>query len=151
MPLNEELGKGGRVNDALCGGNAGLDAGRFGERIGDEIAQYIAGAHLHEKADAVIIPEGLDIIHPMDGRFQVGHQDAPDLTGIRWIRRHGCVGDDGDLRGMKWDGSNERLELIMDDPHDRRMEGHADPQEGESVSLLLQSAAEIFDRLGVAT
>ena len=82
MPVNEELGEGGRVREVLGGGNAGLDACRFGERVGDEIAQSVAGAHLHEEPDSVVIPEGLDIIHPMDGGFQVGHQDSPDLAGI---------------------------------------------------------------------
>jgi len=52
---------------------------------------------------------------------------------------------------MKWDGGNVSLELIMDNPHDRRVEGHADPQEGGPVSHLLQSVTKIFDRLGVAT
>jgi hypothetical protein len=51
---------------------------------------------------------------------------------------------------MKWDGGNVRLELIMDNPHDRRVEGHADPQEGEPVAQVLQVLAEIFDGLGVA-
>jgi hypothetical protein len=82
MPLNEELGKGGRVNDALCRGKAGLDACRFRKRVGDEIAQYVAGAHLHESPDSVIIPEGLDIIHPLDGRCQVGHEDSLYLIRI---------------------------------------------------------------------
>ncbi len=85
----------------------------------------------------------------MDGRFQVGHQDAPDLLGIFWIGRHGRVGDDGNLRGMKWNGGNVRLELIMDDLHDRRVEGHADPQEGSPVPHLLDFFAQILDRPGV--
>jgi hypothetical protein len=38
----------------------------------------------------------------------------------------------------------------MDDPHDRRVKGHADPQEGEPVSLLLEAVSEHFDRFGVA-
>ena len=151
MPVNEELRQGGLVRVALRGGQAGLEAQRLRERVGDETAQYVAGANLHKVPDAVVIPESLDIVHPMDGRFQVGHQNTPDLSGIRWIRCQGCVGDDGNLRGMKWDGGNKRLELIMDDPHDRRVESHADTQDGESVSLLLQSGTEIFDHLGVAT
>jgi len=44
------------------------------ERVGDEVAQYIAWAGLHEEPDSVVVPEGLDVIHPMDGRFQMGHQ-----------------------------------------------------------------------------
>jgi len=47
-------------------------------------------------------------------------------------------GDDGDLRGMKRDGGNVHLELIVDDPHDRRVKCHADPQEGEPVSFSLR-------------
>jgi hypothetical protein len=43
------------------------------ERVGDEIAQYVAGAHLYEEPDPIVIPKGLDVIHPMDGRFQVTH------------------------------------------------------------------------------
>ena len=52
---------------------------------------------------------------------------------------------------MKLDGGNVRLELIVDKPHDGRVERHADPQAGGPVSLLLQSLTKIFDRLGVAT
>ena len=51
---------------------------------------------------------------------------------------------------MKWNGGNVRLELIMDDLHDRGVEGHADPQEGGPVAHSLQSFAQILDRLGVA-
>jgi len=51
---------------------------------------------------------------------------------------------------MEWNGGNVRLELIMDNPHDRRVEGHADPQEGEAIAQVLQVLAEIFDGLGVA-
>jgi len=29
---------------------------------------------------------------------------------------------------MKWNGGDVRLELVMDDLHDRRVEGHAHPQ-----------------------
>ena len=96
------------------------------------------------------MPKGLDVGHPMDGRFQVGHQDALDLTGIGGKRRHGRVGDDGDLWGLKGDGGNEGLEFIPDDPHDGRVEGHTDPQQGGPVPHLLQPAAEIFHRLSFA-
>ena len=51
---------------------------------------------------------------------------------------------------MKWNGVNERLEFVMDDPHDRRVEGHADPQEGGPVAHSLQSFAKILDRFGAA-
>ena len=52
---------------------------------------------------------------------------------------------------MKGDGGNERLEFVLDGPHDGRMEGHTDPQEGGPISHLLQSAAKILDRIGIAT
>ena len=51
---------------------------------------------------------------------------------------------------MKRDGGNVVLELITDDSHDRRVEGHADSQKGGPVSHLLKSVAKLFDRLGVA-
>jgi hypothetical protein len=51
---------------------------------------------------------------------------------------------------MKWDGGNVRRELIMDNPHDRRVEGHANLQEGGPVAQVLQALTEIFDGLGVA-
>jgi hypothetical protein len=38
MSLNEELSKGGLVSDALCRWYTGLDAFRFRERVGYEIA-----------------------------------------------------------------------------------------------------------------
>jgi hypothetical protein len=82
MPLDDESGKSGLAGQGLRGGKAGLNACRFGKGVGNEIAYYIAGAHLHEKTDAVVIPEGLHIILPMDGGFQVGHEDAPDLNGV---------------------------------------------------------------------
>jgi hypothetical protein len=82
MTLNEELSKSGLVSQALRGRKARRDAYRFRKRVGDEIAQCFTGTYLHEEPDSVLIPKGLDIIHPMDGRFQVGHQDSPDLIGI---------------------------------------------------------------------
>ena len=51
---------------------------------------------------------------------------------------------------MKWNGGDVRLELVMDDFHDRRVKGHADPQQSTSVSHLFQSFAKIPDRLGAA-
>ena len=51
---------------------------------------------------------------------------------------------------MKRDGGNERFELIMDDSHDRGVEGHADSQKSGPVSHLLQSITKILDRLGLA-
>jgi hypothetical protein len=82
MAMNIEQGKSSPEGQALRGGMTGLDACRFGKRIQDEVAQYFAGTHFREEPDSEVIPEGLDIIHPMDGRFQVRHQDSPDLIGI---------------------------------------------------------------------
>jgi hypothetical protein len=73
MPVDEELRQRGLVRVAFLSGQAGLEAYRFVERVGDEIAQYVAGADLYEEPDPIVIPKGLDVIHPMDGRFQVTH------------------------------------------------------------------------------
>ena len=82
MPLHEKLSKGCLAGQALCPGKASLDACRVRDRVCDEIAQYIAWADLHEEPDSVVVPKSLNVIHPMDGRFQVGHQNSPDLSGI---------------------------------------------------------------------
>jgi hypothetical protein len=82
MPLHEELSKGCPAGQALCPGKASLDACRVRERVCDEIAQYITWADLYEDPDSVVVPKSLNVIHPMDGRFQVGHQNSPDLSWI---------------------------------------------------------------------
>ena len=96
------------------------------------------------------MPQGLNVIHPMNGRFQMTHQDTPDFTGVRWIRRHYRVGDNGDPGGMKGDSGNVSLHLLMDDAHDRGVKGHTDSQESGPVPHLFQSVTKVPDHIGLA-
>ena len=103
--------------------------------VGNEVAQSLFRPDFQEGADPVIMPQGLDILLPMDRILQVSQQYLPDGRRVIGVRLLGGIGDHRNLGGVDLDAGKKLGHFLADHPHDGGMEGHARRAVGQSNSL----------------
>ena len=118
--------------------------------IDNEVAQGVFRSYLHKGAHSMVMPQGFDILLPMDRILQVIQQDLPDGPGVIRVRKPRGIGDHRDLGRMEFEARQELGHFLPDHGHDGGMEGHAHPQLGIPVAFLVQFGLEGQDFIGAA-
>ena len=148
MGVERGQGLGIGLGLGLAGGR-GQGLGRV-EDVPRQPAKHVGRADLQEAPHAQLAPEEEDVLHPVHRGLQVRQDDGADGVGLGREGGGGGVGEHRHGRGAELHALQEVAELLADDAHDRRMEGHAHLEQGGPVALGLELVHQGADLGGVA-